>query len=49
LPLNLVNINLQYNKDGRPSGDADVDFATHEEAVEAMKRHKSLIRMFILS
>ena len=44
MPLNLVNIAIQYNTDGRPSGDADVDFATHEDAVEAMKKHRALMR-----
>jgi RNA recognition motif-containing protein len=47
LNLNVVNVNIQFNKDGRPSGDADVDFATHEEAVEAMKKHKATMRMFL--
>jgi len=39
-----INICIQYNKDGRPSGDADVDFASHEEAQEAMRRNKALMR-----
>ena len=46
-PLSLVNITIQYNADGRASGDADVDFATHEDAVEAMKRNKALIRQLM--
>ena len=44
LPLMCINICIQYNKDGRPSGDADVDFASHEEAQEAMRRNKALMR-----
>jgi len=44
LPLTCVSICIQYNKDGRPSGDADVDFASHEEAQEAMRRNKALMR-----
>jgi len=44
LPLTCVNICIQYNKDGRPSGDADVDFTSHEEAQEAMRRNKASMR-----
>lgn len=29
------------NADGRKSGEADVDFSSHEEACEAMKKDKS--------
>ena len=44
VPLMCINICIQYNKDGRPSGDADVDFASHEEAQEALRRNKALMR-----
>ena len=47
-PLSLVGITIQMNNDGRPSGDADVDFATHEDAMEAMKKHKALMRKEIV-
>ncbi|CAL4166366.1 unnamed protein product, partial [Meganyctiphanes norvegica] len=39
-PLNTVNIEICYDKSGRPSGEADIEFATHEDAVEAMSKHK---------
>ena len=32
---------LGLNAEGRKSGEADVDFDTHEEACEAMKKDKS--------
>jgi len=44
LPLNPVAIIIRYNQDGRPSGDADVDFATDEEARIAMKRNRAVMR-----
>ena len=47
LPLTCINICIQYNKDGCPSGDADVDFASHEEAQEAMRRNKALMRKLL--
>jgi heterogeneous nuclear ribonucleoprotein F/H len=44
MPLNCIKIGIQYNKDGRASGDADVDFATYDEALEAMKRNKAMMQ-----
>ena len=49
MPLTCVNICIQYNKDGRPSGDADVDFDSHEEAQEAMRRNKASMRKLFTS
>ena len=46
MPLNPVNIIIRYNPDGRPSGDADVDFATDEEARMAMKRNRAVMREY---
>lgn len=40
-PLNPVHISLGTEPSGRASGKADVQFATHEDAVEAMKKDKS--------
>lgn len=42
-PLNPVQVVIQYNNDGRPSGEADVDFNSHREAEAAMKKHKALM------
>lgn len=33
--------------DGRPTGEANVDFSTHQEAVEAMKKHKTNMRKWL--
>jgi RNA recognition motif-containing protein len=43
-PLNVVNIAFQFNRDGRPSGDADVDFATHADALQAMRNNRASIK-----
>lgn len=40
-PLQPVDIALGMSFDGRKSGEADVDFDTHDEACEAMKKDKS--------
>lgn len=40
-PIVPINIYLGLNSDGRKSGEADVDFDTHDEACEAMKKDKS--------
>jgi len=42
-PLNPVQVYIEYNDDGRPSGEADADFATHAEAQQAMKKHKAMM------
>ena len=33
--------------DGRPTGEANVDFSTHQEAVEGMKKHKTNMRKWL--
>ncbi|KAJ8675176.1 hypothetical protein QAD02_010962 [Eretmocerus hayati] len=40
-PLMPVNIHLIMESSGRASGEADVEFSTHEEAVKAMSKDKS--------
>ncbi|XP_077521376.1 heterogeneous nuclear ribonucleoprotein F-like isoform X1 [Amblyomma americanum] len=40
-PMNPVNVHLIYEDSGRPSGECDVEFATHEEAVKAMSKDKA--------
>ena len=42
-PLNPVSVYIEYNEDGRPSGEADVDFATHVDAHQAMQKDKALM------
>ncbi|KAK6170836.1 hypothetical protein SNE40_019135 [Patella caerulea] len=40
-PLRLVKVEFEYGPNNRPTGEANVDFETHPDAVEAMKKHKS--------
>ncbi|KAH9495430.1 Heteroproteinous nuclear ribonucleoprotein H [Bulinus truncatus] len=40
-PIQPVRCEFEFGVNGRPTGEANVDFATHQEAVEAMKKHKS--------
>ncbi|XP_044742864.1 heterogeneous nuclear ribonucleoprotein F-like isoform X2 [Chrysoperla carnea] len=39
-PLNPVNIILIMDNSGRPSGEADVEFECHDDAVQAMSKDK---------
>ncbi|XP_076458903.1 heterogeneous nuclear ribonucleoprotein F-like [Babylonia areolata] len=39
-PLKPLSVQFEYGEDGRRTGGADVDFATHQEALEAMKKHR---------
>ncbi|XP_063244417.1 LOW QUALITY PROTEIN: heterogeneous nuclear ribonucleoprotein H2 [Bacillus rossius redtenbacheri] len=53
-PLVPVNIRLLYDNSGRASGEADVEFATHEEATKAMSKDKGhmqhrYIELFLVS
>lgn len=38
LPLRLSGVQFTFNDAGRPSGEAKVEFFSHEDAVDAMKR-----------
>ncbi|CAH0724051.1 unnamed protein product, partial [Brenthis ino] len=40
-PIRPVNINILYDNSGRPSGEADVEFECHEDAMRAMRRDKN--------
>ncbi|XP_076439927.1 heterogeneous nuclear ribonucleoprotein F-like [Babylonia areolata] len=40
-PLQPVRVDFEYGPDGRRTGEANVDFATHQEAMEAMKKHRA--------
>lgn len=40
-PLVPVKVEFEFNAQGRPTGEANVDFSTHQEAKEAMKKHKA--------
>lgn len=39
-----MKVEFEYAPNGRPTGEANVDFGSHQEAVEAMKKHKSNMR-----
>ena len=38
---------FEFGDNGRPIGEANVDFATHAEAVEAMKKHRAHMGKFL--
>jgi heterogeneous nuclear ribonucleoprotein F/H len=40
-PLNPVRIHIEIGPDARVTGEADVEFATHEEAVAAMSKDRA--------
>lgn len=39
-PLVVSKILIEFGPDGRPSGEADVYFASHQDAVAAMSRDR---------
>ncbi|CAG2175204.1 unnamed protein product, partial [Oppiella nova] len=43
LPLRPLNVQILIDDLGRPSGEADVAFATHEDSVKAMNKDKAFI------
>ncbi|XP_047504395.1 heterogeneous nuclear ribonucleoprotein F-like [Pieris napi] len=40
-PIRPVNITILYDSSGRPSGEADVEFECHDDAMRAMRRDKN--------
>ncbi|XP_060103154.1 G-rich sequence factor 1 isoform X2 [Heteronotia binoei] len=43
-PLKPVRITMEYNSSGKATGEADVHFETHEDAVAAMAKNRSHVR-----
>jgi hypothetical protein len=39
-------VEFEFAPNGRPTGEANVDFKTHSDAVEAMSRHKKNMRKY---
>lgn len=37
-PLNSMRVHIEIGPDGRVAGEADVEFATHEDAVAALAK-----------
>lgn len=45
-PLQPISVKILYDDLGRVSGEADVEFVTHEDAAKAMNRNKANMRKF---
>ncbi|XP_054845809.1 G-rich sequence factor 1 isoform X2 [Eublepharis macularius] len=43
-PLKPVRVTMEYNSSGKATGEADVHFETHEDAVAAMAKNRSHVR-----
>ncbi|KAH0615765.1 hypothetical protein JD844_026235 [Phrynosoma platyrhinos] len=43
-PLKPVRITMEYNSSGKATGEADVHFETHEDAIAAMAKNRSNVR-----
>ncbi|UYV70363.1 HNRNPH1 [Cordylochernes scorpioides] len=43
-PVSIMDIRLIFDKTGKPSGEAEVLFYTHEDAVEGMKKDKEYMQ-----
>jgi len=42
--LNPIRVHIDIGADGRATGEADVEFVTHEDAVAAMSKDKNHMR-----
>lgn len=42
-----MRVHIEIGPDGRVTGEADVEFATHEDAVAAMSKDKANMREFL--
>lgn len=42
-----MRVHIEVGPDGRVTGEADVEFATHEDAVAAMSKDKANMREFV--
>ncbi|XP_074849885.1 G-rich sequence factor 1 [Carettochelys insculpta] len=43
-PLKLTKITMEYNSSGKATGEADVHFETHEDAVAAMEKNRAHVQ-----
>lgn len=41
LPIQHVLREFEFGRQGRRTGEVNIDFATHQEAVEATKKHRT--------
>lgn len=48
-PLALLRVNIDFDSIGRPSGEAEVYFSTHEDASAAMQKNNQHIGESILT
>lgn len=46
-PLNPLRIHIDVAPNGKATGEADVEFRTHEDAVAAMSKDKNHMRMSV--
>ena len=42
-PLNVLRVNLDFDQSGRPSGEAEVYFSSHEDSNAAMQKNNQHI------
>jgi len=42
-PIRLVKVLVEYSSDGRPTGEAEAYFQTHQDAVSAMSKDREYL------